>query len=132
MRLSLRYRLLLPLALLLAGDVAATAWAASAAARGAERRLAAQQWAVARTLTEPDTPAPADVPTADPVEEGEEHQLGPPVTVAGQEYRCLRLPLKAPHPNAGGNLYIFYPESLRRTAVWDAARPLLLLGGLGG
>jgi signal transduction histidine kinase len=169
MRLSLRYRLLLPLALLLAGDAAATAWAASAAARGAERRLAAQQWGIARTLTEPpyfqltepvlkkmqrlsgaeflrvgpgasrestfpdpDTPAPADVPTADPAEEGEDHQLGPPVTVAGQQYRCLRLPLKAPHPNMGGNLYIFYPESLRRTAVWDAARPLLLLGGLGG
>src|SRR5215208_5067928 len=53
MRLSLRYRLLLPLALLLIGDAAATAWAAATAARSAERRLAAQQWAVARTLTEP-------------------------------------------------------------------------------
>src|SRR5439155_10479078 len=53
MRLSLRYRLLLPLALLLLGDAAATAWAAQIAARSAERRLASQQWAVARTLTEP-------------------------------------------------------------------------------
>src|SRR5262245_62211865 len=53
MRLSLRYRLLLPLTLLLVGDAAATAWAASAAARGAEQRLAEQQWAVAKTLTEP-------------------------------------------------------------------------------
>lgn len=52
MRLSLRYRLLLPLTLLLAGDVAATAWAADAAARNAERQLAAQLWTVARTLTE--------------------------------------------------------------------------------
>ncbi len=52
MRLSLRYRLLVPLTLLLIGDAAATAWAATAAARGAEQRLAAQQWAVARTLTE--------------------------------------------------------------------------------
>ncbi|QDU22466.1 sensor histidine kinase [Urbifossiella limnaea] len=53
MRLSLRYRLLLPLTLLLAGDVAATAWAAAGAARAAERQLAAQLWAVATTVTEP-------------------------------------------------------------------------------
>jgi signal transduction histidine kinase len=170
MRLSLRYRLLLPLALLLALDAAATAWAADAAARNAERRLAAQQWAVARTLAEPRTtfpltqrvleqskglsgadfllarestplestfpdpkPAPpANVPTATQPEEGEEHELGPPVTVAGVEYRCLRLPLKAPHPNAGSDLHIFYPEALRQTAVRDAVRPLVLLGGGGG
>ncbi len=168
MRLSLRYRLLLPLALLLIGDAAATAWAASVAARGAEQRLADQQWAVARTLTEPPffqltepilkkmrrlsgaeflrvgpgavrestftdptTPPPADVPTATQPEADAAHALGPPVTVEGQEYRCLRLPLKEPHPNAGGDLYIFYPESLRRTAVADAVRPLLILGGAG-
>jgi signal transduction histidine kinase len=50
MRLSLRYRLLLPLTLLLAGDAAATWWAADHAARTAEHRLAEQQAAVARTL----------------------------------------------------------------------------------
>jgi signal transduction histidine kinase len=170
MRLSLRYRLLLPLTLLLLGDAAATAWAAVAAAESAERRLAAQQWAVARTLAEPRStfllthrvleqmkglsgaefllardattldatfpdpkPAPpAAVPTAAQPEADEEHQLGPPVTVRGVEYRCLRLPLKAPHPNPGCDLYIFYPESLRQTAVRDAVRPLLLLGGGGG
>jgi signal transduction histidine kinase len=53
------------------------------------------------------------------------------VTVAGTEYRCLRLPLRQ-QPNEGGTLYVLYPESLRRSAVWDAARPLLLLGGVGG
>ncbi len=168
MRLSLRYRLLLPLALLLVGDAAATAWAAQIAARRAEQRLAEQQWAVARALTEqlifplsepvlktmrnlsgaeflfvhpaqppkstfPEPPPPpTDVPTATQPSADEPHTLGPPVTVAGQEYRCLRLPLKAPHPNAGGNLYIFYPESLRRTAVADAVRPLVVLGGVGG
>src|ERR1700709_2155779 len=47
MRLSLRYRLLLPLVLLLLGDAAAPAWAARIPARRAE-----QQWAVARALTE--------------------------------------------------------------------------------
>jgi len=166
-RLSLRYRLLVPLALLLVGDAAATAWAARSAARSAEQRLAAQQWGVARTLTEPPffplkepvlrkmqkfsgaeflfthptepaqstfgepIGAPADVPTAEQPDADAERALGPPVAVAGRAYRCLRLPLKAPHPNAGGNLYIFYPESLRRTAVADAVRPLLVLGGAG-
>ncbi len=169
MRLSLRYRLLLPLGLLLVGDLAATAWAAMAAARGADRRLAGQLWGAARTLTEPPTfrltppvlaqmkrlsgadfllvPAdgppistfvepipspPADVPIAIPATDGEDHQLGPPVTVGGTEYRCLRLALREPHPNHGGHLDIFYPESLRRTAVWDAARPPLVLGCVGG
>lgn len=170
MRLSLRYRLLLPLTLLLIGDVAATAWAAAAVARVVERRLAAQQWAVARTLTEsrstfrltrrvleqmkgfsgaefifvppvgptestfadPQPTPPADVPAASQPEEGDEHTLGPPVELGGREYRCLRLLLRRPHPDAGANLYILYPESLRRTAVRDAVRPLLILGGIGG
>jgi signal transduction histidine kinase len=169
MRLSLRYRLLLPLTLLLVGDLAATAWAAEAAARGADRRLAEQLWRIARTLTEPRTfpltervleqmkglsgaeflldrrgrvpfttfpgpaaPPPPDVPATIPAPDGEAPPLGPPVNVAGTEYRCLRLPLREPHPNAGDDLYIFYPESLRRTAMWDAARPPLVLGGLGG
>lgn len=168
MRVSLRYRLLLPLLLLLLGDAAATAWAALTAARRAERRLAEQQWAVARTLTEPrgtfrltarvleqmkglsgahfllahptepaqstfaePPPPPADVPVAEHPDADAEHTLGPPVRVGGAEYRCLRLPLRAPHPNAGGSLYIFYPEALRRTAVADAVRPLLVLGGAG-
>jgi signal transduction histidine kinase len=165
MRLSLRYRLLLPLSLVLLGDLIATAWAAEAAARDAERRLTEQLWRIARTLTQPrsrfplvepvleqmkglsgaefllvqpglpplstfpdkSTPPPADVPPA-----GEDHPLGPPVTVGGEEYRCLRLPLRRRDPTAGGDLYILYPESLRRTAMWDAARPPLVLGGVGG
>jgi signal transduction histidine kinase len=170
MRLSLRYRLLLPLTLLLVGELGATAWAAASAAAEVDRRLAGQLWAVARTLTEPrstfpltgpildqmkglsgaefllvkpntlpvstfpdgDVTPPADVPTATPAGEGEEHTLGPPVTVAGREYRCLRLPLRRRSPPVDGDLYIFYPESLRRTAVREAARPPLILGGLGG
>lgn len=171
MRLSLRYRLLVPLTLLLLGDAAATAWAAAAAARGAERRLAAQQWAVARTLTEersqfrftrpildqmkglsgaeflfvppegrpsalpestfePIPAPPADVPVVTLAAEAEDHTLGSPVHVAGTEYRCLRLRIL--YRPTGGDLYIFYPESLRQTAVRDAVRPLLVLGGVGG
>ena len=170
MRLSLRYRLLLPLALLLVGDVAATAWAAADAAAGVDRRLAGQLWAVAGTLTRPgrayplnDTvlaqvkgfsgaefllsdpdgrtlvstfPAPptppAGVPPTIPAAEGEDHPLGPPVAVGGREFRCLRLPLREENEYRRGDLYIFYPESLRRDAVRDAVRPPLALGVVGG
>ncbi len=168
MRLSLRYRLLLPLLLLLLGEVLATAWVAKTAARGAESRLASQQWAVTRTLAESTFPLkervlqqmkglsgaefllardgrplestfpeprptpPAAVPTAEQPGTDEDQGLGPPVEVRGETYRCLRLPLRLPHPDAGCDLYIFYPESQRQTALWDAVRPLLLLGSIGG
>jgi signal transduction histidine kinase len=170
MRLSLRYRLLLPLALLLLGDAAATAWAAQLVARNAERRLAEQQWAIAHTLDEPRStfplnkpileqmkgfsgaefmfvPAavpprepestfqqpqpPPDVPRSAPASETDLH-LGPVVVVAGREYRCLRVALRQQDPVRRGDLYIFYPESLRQSAVADAVRPLLILGGAGG
>lgn len=169
MRVSLRYRLLVPLAVILLGDAIATGWAAVHAAHSADRRVAAQVHSVALVLTEPpafpltdpvlrqmkrlsgaeflfaskgsvrvstlpdaasislppDPPEPPDLLSRDP-------DLGPPVTVAGIEFRVLKLRLAAPHPNEGGTLYIFYPEELRQTAVWDAVRPPLLLGGVGG
>src|SRR5437763_4344407 len=167
MRLSLRYRLLLPPAVLLAVLAGATAWTAAAAAAAAERRIAHQIGAVARTLTEPPTfplkqrvleqmkglsgaefllvertgdrvatfadprTEPPDVPEVTPGAGGEP-ALGPPVRVAGAEYRGLKFPLRDPHPDQGGMLYIFYPEALRRAAVWDAVRPALLLGAGGG
>jgi len=171
MRLSLRYRLLLPLALLLAGDALATAWAANIAARNAERQLAEQQWAIAHTLTEPrstfpltkpvleqmkgfsgaeflfvpaaggsrdpestfpDSPAPPDVGRFVPPIFAKDMHLGPPVTVAGREYRCMRLTLREQSLDRRGDLYILYPESMRRTAISDAVQPLLVLGGVGG
>jgi signal transduction histidine kinase len=171
MRLSLRYRLLLPLGLLLVGDGVATAWAASIAARNAERQLAEQQWAIANTLSEPrstfpltkpileqmkgfsgaefmfvpaggtlrepestfpEAHAPPDVRHFVPPILAKNMNLGPPVTIGGREYRCMRLWLTEQNPNRRGDLYIFYPESLRQTAVRDAVRPLLVLGGLGG
>jgi signal transduction histidine kinase len=162
MRLSLRYRLLLPPAVLLAGVAGATAWAASAAASSAEERIAHQIGGVARTLTEPpafplragvleqmkrlsgaefllvdrtggvfstfpEPPPPPDVP-----EFGHVPTLGPPVEVAGNEYRCLKLTLGETHPDHGGTLYIFYPDALRRAAVRDAVRPSLWLGAGAG
>lgn len=164
MRLSLRYRLLGPLLVLLALDAAATGWAAKTAADHAERQIAGQLRAVAHTLTEPPTfpltdrvlaqmkglssaeyllvrrdgsrvgtfPNPDTPPPDVPISTADDPTLGPPVVVNGTEYRCLRISLVPPHPQEGGTLYVFYPESLRRTAVWDAARPFLLLGGAGG
>ncbi len=166
MRLGIRFRLLAPLALLLVGDVAATAWAAAAAARDAEQQIAGQLHAIARTLTDgrafpltarvldqmkglsgaefllvrangtvestfddATTTPPAGVEFADLTSPNPD--LGPPVHIAGGEYRSLRLALQN-HPNEGGTLYIFYPETLRQRAVADAVRPLLLLGGVGG
>ena len=51
--------------------------------------------------------------------------LGPPVQVGEVDYRCQRLILREPHQNAGGVLYIFYPESLLEEAIADAERPSL-------
>ena len=159
MRLGLRTRLLVPPAVLLVGIAAATAWAASAAARHAETRIADQLTRVAHTLTEPPTfPLTARVleqmkglsgaeyvfidrsgrriQTLDglvdvPAGLAEDESLGPPVTVAGREYRGRKLALTNP-PNEGGLLVILYPESLRREAVQDAVRPPLVLGAIGG
>lgn len=169
MRLSLRYRLLLPLVLLLVGDALATAWAAQIAARNAELQLAKQQWGVARTLTAPRSnfplttpileqikgysqadflfvpqegrvgvpastfnpiPLPPDVEVTTLPQEAEEHTLGSLVVVAGRQYRCVRLPIRGREPP--GDLYVFYPESLRREAVADAVRPPITLGGASG
>ena len=168
MRLSLRYRLLLPLALLLLGDAAATAWAAARAAKSVEHRLAKQQWDIVHTLDEPRStfpltrpileqmrgfsgaefmfvpatglthstfdpqPPEPDVPRAVPTSREDDLHLGPSVQIAGQEYRCLRVALREQTPPRRGDLYIFYPESLRREAVADAVRPLLVLGGASG
>src|SRR5262245_34640802 len=51
-RLGIRYRLLVPLALLLVGVVGASLWSARVAARRAEERVAGQVRNVGRTLSE--------------------------------------------------------------------------------
>jgi len=158
LRISLRYRLLLPLAALLVIDAALTWWAASVAADHAETQVSNQLAAVARTLTEPPTfpltlrvleqmsglsgaefalqKRNAEWVYTFPLEMNSAATLtnstGPIANISGQEYRIMRLPLRAPHPNEGGTLFICYPEALRRTAIRDAVRPTLLLGLLGG
>ncbi|HEY2785227.1 MAG TPA: HAMP domain-containing sensor histidine kinase [Fimbriiglobus sp.] len=159
MRLGLRTRLLVPPIVLLLGIAGATAWAAAAAARHAEARIANQLARIVHTLTEPptfpltsrvleqmkgfsgaefvfDNRAKRRIQTLDgvvvlPAGLAVSESLGPAVVVGGTEYRGRMLVLTNP-PNEGGFLYILYPESLRREAVEDAARPPLVLGAVGG
>lgn len=61
----------------------------------------------------------------------QELTLGPPVEVEGVRYLCSGIRLS--RGDASGQvLYIFYPESLWRDALWEAAWPSLLLGSLLG
>ncbi len=57
-------------------------------------------------------------------------RLGAPVRVAGRTYLCSGIRLRA--PNEGDLLYILYPESLWRDALWEAVWPSLVLGGALG
>ena len=156
MRLGIRYRLLVPLALLLAGVVAASLWSARVAARRAEERVANQLRNISATLTNARFPLTApiieqmkqlsgaefllvfpdgrristfarDFP-GEPTEDDEDDSLslGPAVTINEQEYRARRLILRPPHDQAGTNVYVFYPESLLNEVIADAERPSFL------
>jgi signal transduction histidine kinase len=82
---------------------------------------------------------PADAlelpPAEEVVEDWETLRLGPRVIVEGRAYlgSGVRLP---PRPDAGipdgATLYILYPEDLWRSALWEAVRPSLILGGFAG
>ena len=49
-------------------------------------------------------------------------RLGPPVRVDGRTYLCSGIRLVR-GDNAGDTLYILYPESLWRDALWEAVWP---------
>jgi signal transduction histidine kinase len=157
-RLGIRYRLLLPLGLLLVGVIGASLWSAHVAARRAEERVAAQVRNVSRTLQEANFTLNAtilnqmkslsgaeflfvaadgsrlttfasgrvEVPSSQTFDGGTEHGIGPLVRVNGDEYRGQRLMFRGTSPNAGGAVYIFYPESLLNEAIADAVRPSFL------
>ena len=155
MRIGLRVRLLLPPAVLLVGIAAVTWWAVGVAAHTVERQIDTQIRAIARTLSGPPT-----FPLTDAVlnqmkglsgvefvlvnRTGERlstfpnaniplpTNLGLPLRIGDSEFLAEKVTLRAPHPNEGGTLWIFYPDALRRTAVGDAVRPALWLGGVGG
>lgn len=165
MRLGIRYRLLVPLGLLLAGVVGASLWSAGVAARRAEDRVAGQLHDVAQTLAAdrfPLTPAvldqlkslsgaeflfvrpdgvhistfvqqPVGVPDDSALDAVNPRGLGARVQVGETTYRYRRLLLRPPHAQAGGRVYIFYPQTLLDEAIADAVRPSLLglVFGLG-
>jgi signal transduction histidine kinase len=157
-RLGIRYRLLVPLGLLLVGVVGASLWSARVAGRRAEDRVAAQVQHVSQTLSKGNFPlkplvleqmkglsgaefffvpasGPAmttfaagvpEVPSEGAFAGDPELGIGPLVRVRGEEYRCRRLVLPETHPDAGGVVYIFFPETLLKEAIADAERPSML------
>ncbi len=78
---------------------------------------------------EPVTTLP-DVPLQlpEPKSDGDQAELGSPVEVAGETYFCRGVQLG----RSKWTLYIFYPESLWRDALWHAIGPSLFLGATFG
>ena len=82
---------------------------------------------VSTLATLPDEPPPADA-----VSDGwQKLRLGPSVRAGGQTYLCGGIRLTRP-PRTGETLYILYPETVWRDALWDALQPVIVLGGLFG
>lgn len=157
MRLSLRYRLLIPPALLLLGAVGATAWAAGHATTRVERQIAETIQSVEQTVTGPPTFRLTDpilrqirgltgvellvrIPAAEPLSTVRNLHTLPDsslqsdslVHFAGDDYRVVKFAIPATHPDHGATLYLFYPETRRRAAIREAVQPVLLLGAIGG
>jgi signal transduction histidine kinase len=79
------------------------------------------------------TESPEPPPAAVVVEDWTQLRLGPRVTVGDRAYlgSGVRLPPRAGLLE-GGTLYILYPEELWRSALWEAVKPSLFLGGFAG
>lgn len=58
-------------------------------------------------------------------------RLGPPIRAGTERYLCSGIHLRRGE-SAGAVLYILYPESLWRDALWQAIWPFLILGGSMG
>ncbi len=69
----------------------------------------------------------ANVPTAD----WHDMRLGTSVHLAGQNYLTAKILLRRADASAPELLYIFYPESRWRDALWNALRPTIFLGIFG-
>jgi len=65
----------------------------------------------------------------EPNEEVQDLHLGPPVDVNGKTYFCQGIRLGQ---EGMRTLYVFYPESLWRDALWGAIWPSLVFGTVGG
>jgi signal transduction histidine kinase len=161
MRWRIRYQLLVPLLILLLGDLAISAYVALASAARARQDIDARLRDVARFVAEapwlsinddvlrymkqlsgadywlfgndvsqttlPERPAHPPVETLR--DDWRTLKLGPPVVVGERTYLCSGVSLPA-HP--GVTLYVLYPESLLRDALWQAIWPTLVLGSAFG
>jgi signal transduction histidine kinase len=77
-------------------------------------------------------PPPEGLPPADAMtDKWENLRLGPQVHAGGQSYLCSGIRLNRP-TQPQETLYILYPETLWRDALWDALKPVLVLGGSFG
>jgi signal transduction histidine kinase len=73
-----------------------------------------------------------ELPPTLPLTENSNSMMGTRVVVAGTPFLARGVLLRPPHLNSGSRLYILYPESLRDEAVWQAVRPILILGVSAG
>src|SRR5258708_32884692 len=101
MRWSIRYRLLVPLGLLLLGVVGTSTWSALAAADHAELRIAAQVREVAHTLADASFPLTPRV-------------LGQMKVLSGADYLLL--------PPAGRPVSTLPPEAVPPPGAWPPFR----------
>jgi signal transduction histidine kinase len=159
MRFRIRDQLLAPLLVLLLGVAGISTWTGWASVERARQQIETQVRNVARTLEEASFPLNArvlghmkglsgadfllvapegrtstlsaevdDLPADVVADDWHALRLGPPMSIHGEAYLCGGLKLRQP----GHTLYIFYPEGLRRDALWEAARPSVILGaGVG-
>jgi signal transduction histidine kinase len=84
-----------------------------------------------QTTTLGATPVPMP-PAAAVADSWEGLHLGQHLSVDGQVYFCSGVRLSPPRSATQGTLYILYPETLWRDALWDAVWPSLILGGFVG
>src|SRR5713226_7694017 len=159
MRWSIRYQLLVPLAVLLVGLVGVCTWTAWDSASLARRRIAEQVDGSVRTLSEaptqltqhvlelarglsgadylaiePDGHRVATLPGTInqlPQPGAADVPLGDRIHVDGRTYFCRGVLLKT-GTNAGSTLYVLYPESHLDDAIREAVRPSLVLGASTG
>jgi signal transduction histidine kinase len=80
------------------------------------------------TLPTTDVTLPEAVPHSD---DAGALSSGQRVKVGDKTYLCSGVRLQQGR-NAGADLYVFYPESVWRDALWAAIRPSLILGAFGG
>lgn len=150
MRWSIRYRLLLPLGLLLLGVVGFSVGSAVVSATRTERRILGQVRSVVQSLSNASYPLTQGVleqvkqlSGAEYLLVGEDRiatlpillkfdarsllpsELESRLVVGEKPYLSRAVLLRVPHRNAGSMLYVFYPEDLLDDAIRDAVRPSL-------